>query len=204
MSTYTVVIEPIETGFNAYVPDLPGCVAAASTLEETHDLIKEAIEFHIEGMRMNGDAVPEPTTGDSFRATGESARGRGFDLDGVAGGNSCPQVKGQSWSFGPANPACADFAVHVEDGSDIVDFSFGLATWEFPYERRYRNGGKDILTEIEEMSRALIAGNCEMRRRPFWATSCIHVGEYTYSVSDIPRFPIPPFGTRRYAPYVSM
>jgi predicted RNase H-like HicB family nuclease len=61
MSTYTVFIEPTETGFSAYVPDLPGCVAAASTLEETRDLIKEAIEFHIEGMRMNGDAVPEPT-----------------------------------------------------------------------------------------------------------------------------------------------
>jgi predicted RNase H-like HicB family nuclease len=61
MSTYTVFIEPTETGFSAYVPDLPGCVAAASTLEETRYLIKEAIEFHIEGMRMNGDAVPEPT-----------------------------------------------------------------------------------------------------------------------------------------------
>src|SRR3984885_14218757 len=61
MSRYTVFIEPTETGFSAYVPDLPGCVAAASTLEETRELIKEAIEFHIEGMRMNGDAVPEPT-----------------------------------------------------------------------------------------------------------------------------------------------
>lgn len=61
MSKYTVFIEPTATGFSAYVPDLPGCVAAASTLEGTRDLIKEAIEFHIEGMRMNGDAVPEPT-----------------------------------------------------------------------------------------------------------------------------------------------
>jgi predicted RNase H-like HicB family nuclease len=61
MSTYTVFIEPTATGFSAYVPDLPGCVAAASTLEETRDLIKEAIEFHTEGMRMNGDVVPEPT-----------------------------------------------------------------------------------------------------------------------------------------------
>jgi hypothetical protein len=103
----------------------------------------------------------------------------------------------------PANPACADFSVHVEDGSDILDFSVGLATWEFPYERRYRNGEKDIVTEIEEMSLAVVAGNCEVRRRPFWATSCIHVGEYTYSVSDLPMFPIPPFGTRRYAPYIT-
>jgi hypothetical protein len=103
----------------------------------------------------------------------------------------------------PANPACADFGVHAENGSDIVDFSFGLATWEFPYERRYRNEEKEIITEIEEMSRAVIAGNCEVKRRPFWATSCIHVGEYTYSISDLPMFPIPPFGTLRYAPYVT-
>jgi hypothetical protein len=111
--------------------------------------------------------------------------------------------KGTVVGLRPANPACADFGVHAEDISDIVDFFFGQATWEFPYERRYQNGEKDIITEIEEMSRAVIAGNCEVKRRPFWATSCIHVGEYTYSVSDLPMFPIPPFGTRRYAPYVS-
>jgi predicted RNase H-like HicB family nuclease len=61
MSTYTVFFEPTATGFSAHVPDLPGCVAAAGTLEETRQLIREAIEFHIEGMRINGDAVPEPT-----------------------------------------------------------------------------------------------------------------------------------------------
>jgi predicted RNase H-like HicB family nuclease len=61
MSKYTVFFERTATGYSAYVPDLPGCVAAASTLEETRQLMREAIEFHIEGMRMNGDAVPEPT-----------------------------------------------------------------------------------------------------------------------------------------------
>jgi predicted RNase H-like HicB family nuclease len=61
VSTYTVFIEPTKTGFSAYVPDLPGCVAAASTLEETRQMIKEAIEFQIEGMRMNGEAIPDPT-----------------------------------------------------------------------------------------------------------------------------------------------
>ena len=61
MSKYTIFIEPTATGFSAYVPDLPGCVAAASTLEDTRQLLKEAIEFHIEGMRMNGEVVPEPT-----------------------------------------------------------------------------------------------------------------------------------------------
>ena len=61
MSKYTVFIEPTGTGYSAYVPDLPGCVAAAATLEATRRLIKEAIEFHIEGMRLNGEGVPEPT-----------------------------------------------------------------------------------------------------------------------------------------------
>ena len=61
MSIYTVFMENTATGYSAYVPDLPGCVAAASTLDETRQLIKEAIEFHIEGMRINGEPVPEPT-----------------------------------------------------------------------------------------------------------------------------------------------
>jgi len=61
MSTYTVFFEPTATGYSAHFPDLPGCIAAAATLEETRELVREAIEFHIEGMRINGDAVPEPT-----------------------------------------------------------------------------------------------------------------------------------------------
>ena len=61
MSTYTVFFEPTATGYSAHVPDLPGCIAAAATLEETRELMRGAIEFHIEGMRINGDAVPEPT-----------------------------------------------------------------------------------------------------------------------------------------------
>jgi predicted RNase H-like HicB family nuclease len=61
MIKYTVFFEQTATGYNAYVPDLPGCVAAAPTLEETRQLIREAIEFHIEGMRLNGEVVPDPT-----------------------------------------------------------------------------------------------------------------------------------------------
>ena len=62
MSKYTVFFEPAATGYSAYVPDLPGCVAAASTLDETRRLIKEAIEFHIEGMRTHGEPIPPPTS----------------------------------------------------------------------------------------------------------------------------------------------
>ncbi len=61
MTKYIVFFEPTNNGFSAHLPDLPGCVAAASTLEETRQLIREAIEFHVEGMRMNGEVVPAPT-----------------------------------------------------------------------------------------------------------------------------------------------
>ncbi len=59
---YAVVIEKGENNFSAYVPDLPGCVAAADTLEETEQLIREAIEIHIRGMREDGLEVPGPTS----------------------------------------------------------------------------------------------------------------------------------------------
>jgi predicted RNase H-like HicB family nuclease len=59
---YAVVIEKGENNFSAYVPDLPGCVAAGDTVEETEQLIREAIAFHIRGMREDGVEVPEPTS----------------------------------------------------------------------------------------------------------------------------------------------
>ena len=61
MSKYTVFFEPTSTGCSAYVPDLPGCVAAADTLDATRTLIREAIECHIEGMQLNGETIPAPT-----------------------------------------------------------------------------------------------------------------------------------------------
>ena len=62
MKRYAVVIEKTGTGYGAYAPDLPGCVAAGDTIAETEHLIREAIEFHLEGMRAHGDPIPEPTT----------------------------------------------------------------------------------------------------------------------------------------------
>ena len=59
---YAVIIEKSGNGFAAYVPDLPGCIAAAKTRTETERLIREAIEFHLEGMREDGEPIPEPTT----------------------------------------------------------------------------------------------------------------------------------------------
>ena len=57
---YTVVIERTSNNYAAYVPDLPGCVATASTREELLEEIRDAIEFHIEGMREDGQPVPPP------------------------------------------------------------------------------------------------------------------------------------------------
>ncbi len=59
---YLVIVEKSENGFGAYLPDLPGCVAAAKTREEVVTLIQEAIEFHIEGLRESGEPVPQPTS----------------------------------------------------------------------------------------------------------------------------------------------
>jgi predicted RNase H-like HicB family nuclease len=59
---YAVVIEKAQSNYSAYVPDLPGCVAAASTIEEVEKEIREAIEFHIEGMRKDGEAAPQPSS----------------------------------------------------------------------------------------------------------------------------------------------
>ena len=59
---YAVVIEKGESSYGAYVPDLPGCVAAADTREETLRLIHDAIEFHIQGLKKDGNAIPEPAS----------------------------------------------------------------------------------------------------------------------------------------------
>ncbi len=58
--SYLVVIEQGETGFGAYVPDLPGCVAVGETQEETLRLIREAITLHVEALKEQGLPVPEP------------------------------------------------------------------------------------------------------------------------------------------------
>jgi len=59
---YTVIFEKGKTGYGAYVPDLPGCVAVAKTMREVKKLIREAIELHIESLRAHGEPVPKPTT----------------------------------------------------------------------------------------------------------------------------------------------
>jgi predicted RNase H-like HicB family nuclease len=62
MSKYLIIIEKTGTGYSAYTPDLPGCVATGSTREKTENEMKDAIEFHIEGLRLKGDEVPKPSS----------------------------------------------------------------------------------------------------------------------------------------------
>ena len=59
---YAVVIERAGDNFSAYVPDLPGCISAGDTVEETEVNIRDAIALHLAGLREHGDPVPEPIT----------------------------------------------------------------------------------------------------------------------------------------------
>ena len=59
---YTVIVEKGPTSFGAYVPDLPGCVAVGDSKEEVLQLIHEAIEFHLEGLREDGQPIPAPNS----------------------------------------------------------------------------------------------------------------------------------------------
>lgn len=59
---YAVVIEKAENNFSAYVPDLPGCVATGATPDEVGKQIREAIQFHLDGMKEDGLVIPSPTT----------------------------------------------------------------------------------------------------------------------------------------------
>jgi predicted RNase H-like HicB family nuclease len=62
MLRYAIVIEKAPSNYAAYVPDLPGCVATGATVAETESLLREAIELHLEGMREDGLAIPEPAS----------------------------------------------------------------------------------------------------------------------------------------------
>ena len=59
---YLIVVEKTDTGFSAYSPDLDGCVATGRTQEDVERLMKEAIEFHIAGLRTEGEDIPEASS----------------------------------------------------------------------------------------------------------------------------------------------
>jgi predicted RNase H-like HicB family nuclease len=60
MKEYLIVIEKTNTGYSSFSPDIPGCIATGATKEETEKNMKDAIEFHVEGLRMEGYEIPLP------------------------------------------------------------------------------------------------------------------------------------------------
>ena len=66
MRRYVILIEPTQSGFSAYSPDLPGYVATGPTRSEVERTMREAVEVHLEGLRANGEPVPAPSTSASY------------------------------------------------------------------------------------------------------------------------------------------
>jgi predicted RNase H-like HicB family nuclease len=67
---YLIILEPTETGFSAYSPDLDGCVAAGDDRDETIALMKEAIAFHLEGLAEAGEPIPQPSSESAYIEVG--------------------------------------------------------------------------------------------------------------------------------------
>jgi predicted RNase H-like HicB family nuclease len=63
---YVVIVEKGASSFGAYVPDLPGCAVVGETREEALQLIREAVELHVAGLREQGDPVPEPASSTEY------------------------------------------------------------------------------------------------------------------------------------------
>jgi predicted RNase H-like HicB family nuclease len=63
---YLIVIEPTDTGFSAYSPDLPGCAATGETRDECERNMHDAIEFHLDGLRFEGEPIPQPSSSAAF------------------------------------------------------------------------------------------------------------------------------------------
>jgi predicted RNase H-like HicB family nuclease len=83
------------SNYSVYVPNLPGCVAAADTLEEIKQLMQEGIEFRLEGMKEDGDPVPEPTTQVDHAGGRDGERRLGqARADAVAGIRACRRTGG--------------------------------------------------------------------------------------------------------------
>ena len=61
MKEYTVLYESGKRNWSAYVPDFPGCIATGKTRKQVERIIREAIEFHVEGLLKRGEVVPEPS-----------------------------------------------------------------------------------------------------------------------------------------------
>ncbi|HEY9628938.1 MAG TPA: type II toxin-antitoxin system HicB family antitoxin [Coleofasciculaceae cyanobacterium] len=66
MMQYLIVIEQTPTGYSAYSPDLPGCISTGATREEVEQNMREAVSFHLEGLKLEGLEIPPPTTSSAY------------------------------------------------------------------------------------------------------------------------------------------
>ena len=66
MMQYLIVIEKTKTGYSAYSPDLSGCVSTGATREEVEQNMHEAVEFHLDGLKLEGLEIPQPTTSSAY------------------------------------------------------------------------------------------------------------------------------------------
>ena len=69
---YLIILEKTKTGYSAYSPDLPGCVTTGGTQEETEQNIREAIEFHLEGLKLEGLEIPQPSSSSAYVEVAEA------------------------------------------------------------------------------------------------------------------------------------
>lgn len=121
-------------------------------------------------------------------------------------GNHTPDGHGTIVTLEPRIPAAASVHTHAENGFSLVDFSFGDygPTWELPIEGRNSDANKvQVLKEVEEMTRAVMAGNCRHKRGLLSITGSLQAGDHPYKITDLLVFrPRPPrHGTRKYEPY---
>ena len=117
-----------------------------------------------------------------------------------------PKSNGVIAKLKPRNPAAASVVLHAENGCGIIDFCFGEyePTWELPYEgSNPRPSKKELLQEVEQMCRAVMAGGCHHARRLFGVRGTILVGDQPSTVSHFFVLrPTPPLnGTRKYESY---
>ena len=61
MARYVIIVEPGEHNYSAYVPDVPGVAATGATVGEVTDSLRDALEFHLEGLQLAGEPLPEPS-----------------------------------------------------------------------------------------------------------------------------------------------
>lgn len=66
MMQYLIVIEKTETGYSAYSPDLLGCISTGATREEVEQNMREAVDFHLDGLKLEGLEIPQPKTSSAY------------------------------------------------------------------------------------------------------------------------------------------